>query len=260
MGSELRKSFYVYAATVPITVEPSAIASVVEMGAEERYEKYQGNKGFSALEMQQDIGKIPLQYHAVWYQDDLSLTSGTAFRLNGRVFTNSNLFISENCDGGDCPIRLYLISSPASCYFNEENSKTVVGGNLVNGGASWDSSVMTYAVQVDMFNEDLAVGSDPSSHDITTSTSQSIVSGEAPRNVAYNNQAYEERIDFLTRSALDGSGGSYRVSGGDVTEDRRDPQVVKTRVEARLKEDSSLDPDTVRLEEIELSNRTKLIV
>ncbi|MBO1348754.1 MAG: hormogonium polysaccharide biosynthesis protein HpsA [Hormoscilla sp. GUM202] len=262
VGSELRKSFYVYAATVPITVEPSAIASVVEMGAEERYEKYQGNKVFSALEMQQDIGKIPLQYHAVWYQDDLSLTPDTPFRLNGRVFTNSNLFISENCDGGqDCPIRLYLISSPASCYFNEENSKIVVGGNLVNGGASWDSSVTTYAVQVDMFNEDLAVRSDPNSHDIDTNTSQSIVSDEAPRNVAYNNQAYEERIDFLTRSAKEGSGGSYRVSGGDVTEDTRDPQVVKTRVEARLKEDSSLDPDTVRLEEIELymRNRTRRV-
>jgi len=262
VGSELRKSFYVYAVTVPITVEPSAIASVVEMGAEGRYEKYKGNKGFSALEMQQDIGKIPLQYHAVWYQDDLSLTPDTPFRLNGRVFTNSNLFISENCDGGqDCPIRLYLISSPASCYFNEENSKIVVGGNLVNGGASWDSSVTTYAVQVDMFNEDLAVRSDPSSHDIDTNTSQSIVSDEAPRNVAYNNQAYEERIDFLTRSAKEGSGGSYRVSGGDVTEDTRDPQVVKTRVEARLKEDSSLNPKTVRLEEIELymRNRTRRV-
>ncbi|MGK7900447.1 MAG: hormogonium polysaccharide biosynthesis protein HpsA [Hormoscilla sp.] len=260
VGSELRKSFYVYTATVPITVEPSEIASVVEMGAEDRYEKYQGNKGFAALEMQQDQGQIPLQYQAVWYQDDLSLTPGTPFRLNGRVFTNSNMFMSENCGGGSgCPIRLYLISSPASCFFQEENSKAVVGGNLVNGGASWDSSISTYAVQVDMFNEDLAVGSAPSSRDIT-SGSQS-VSGEAPRNVAYNNEAYEERIDFLTRSAELGSGGSYTVSGGDVTDTTRDPQVVRTRVKARLREDSSLDPVTVRLEELELymRNRTRRI-
>lgn len=259
VASELRKSFYVYTATVPITVEPSEIASVVEMGAEDRYEKYQGNKGFSALEMQQDQGQIPLQYQAVWYQDDLSLTPGTPFRLNGRVFTNSNLFISENCGGGSgCPIRLYLISSPASCYFNEENSKAIVGGNLVNGGASWDSS--GDEVRVDRFNEDLEVGEDPSSSNIA-SGSQSIVSGEEPRNVAYNNEAYEERIDFLTRSAEEGSGGSYTVSGGDVTDTTRDPQVVKTRVEARLKEDSSLDPETVRLEELELymRNRTRRI-
>ena len=87
LTGDLKKSFFVYAVTVPITEQGSLPNT---------YEVYKGNKGFSALELQQDRSQIPITNNAVVYEDDLDITPGPRFRLNGRIFTNSNLLIGKS--------------------------------------------------------------------------------------------------------------------------------------------------------------------
>lgn len=61
----------------------------------DKYKPYNGNRSFSAIEVQQDRKQLPLTNNAVVYEDDLDITPGPAFRLNGRIFTNSN-FLPES--------------------------------------------------------------------------------------------------------------------------------------------------------------------
>ena len=107
-NNELKKSFFVYTVTVPIITLPSDTTN---------YEKYQGSKGFAALEYQQDRIQIPPSNIAI-YNDDLEINPDTALNLNGGIFTNSNFLT-----GGSGQVQLYQISSKESCYYKSKNSK-----------------------------------------------------------------------------------------------------------------------------------------
>ena len=125
-GANLAKSFFVYTATVPITHPPTN----PPVGIPSQYEKYTGNKGFLALEYQQDRVRIPLTNNAVVYKNDVEITPGPTFRLNGRIVTNSNLLLGNFSNG----VFLYQVSSQYSCYYQEENSRIIVGGNVAAAG------------------------------------------------------------------------------------------------------------------------------
>jgi len=71
--------------------------------------------------------------NAIVYEDDLEISPGAAFRLNGAIITNSNLLITST---GSSTIDLFLISGQNSCYYKQENSKILVAGNVVNGSSS----------------------------------------------------------------------------------------------------------------------------
>ncbi|MFN7354752.1 MAG: hypothetical protein ACK5UZ_05360, partial [Pseudanabaena sp.] len=129
----LKKSFFVYALTVPITTplnDPSSPLTTAEQTSG-NFEVYSGNPSFSALELQQDRGRTPQNNHAVWFEGDLELSRTARFDLNGRIYTAGNLMLGVE----SAPIRLFQVSSPFSCYYKEENSKIIVGGNLVEGDA-----------------------------------------------------------------------------------------------------------------------------
>jgi hypothetical protein len=111
VNDALKKSFFVYAATVPLNSSDAIVTSNAT-----RYEAYKGNKGFSALELQQDRSRIPIYNAAVLYEDDLEITPGPAFRLNGRVFTNSNLLTGKT----NQDIQYYQVSGTNSCYIKNE--------------------------------------------------------------------------------------------------------------------------------------------
>lgn len=172
----LKKSFFVFAATVPIT-DPNASGDK---------EPYKGNKGFAAIEVQQDQARIPLTNNAVVYDDDLEITPGSSLRLNGRIMTNSNFFIGER--GAD--IRFYQVSSPKSCFYTAENGKITVGGNVVVGSA--DPIRTVTPVEVDLFRE--GTDSSPNSFD----ENQGSVAETADQ-TSYNSQAYTQRIAQLVK-------------------------------------------------------------
>ncbi|MBD2500875.1 hypothetical protein H6G83_09660 [Anabaena azotica FACHB-119] len=223
---ELKKSFFVYAATVPIT-DISTLDSTIR----DNYKVYQGNRGFSALEMQQDRKQLPLTNNAVVYEDDLEITPGPAFRLNGRIFTNGNFFIGKT----DENIRLFQVSSRDSCYYDRENGKIIIGGNV--GTSSAVKSTDNGDVKIDLFREN-------NSGDEKTLASTNKSTTNASNQIAYNSQAYAERIDLLVKAQLARSDGN-------------DPQVVKDNIQRRLEKDPALDANKVRKEELEVYFRQR---
>ncbi|MEH1851746.1 MAG: hormogonium polysaccharide biosynthesis protein HpsA [Nostoc sp.] len=192
INGQLKKSFFAYTATVPITSTPADTTN---------YEQYKGNKGFSALEYQQDRVQLLLVNNAVIYEDDINLTPGPTFNLNGRIFTNSNFLT-----GGGSGIRLYQVSSKASCYYTADNAKIVVGGNTAAGGFT-DSSDISPSTQVDLFQ---GTSTDPTGVNFQKSVTQ------GPNVIAYNSLAYVQRINSLVSAQManDASTDPTEVSNG----------------------------------------------
>jgi hypothetical protein len=165
VGANLKKSFFIYAATIP----------------------KQGS-GFSALEIQQDRERIPLVNNAVVYEDDLQITPGASgIQINGRIFTNANLLTGKRSTGG--PVEYYQVSSPKSCFYEMENSKIVVGGNVGIGAP--DSNTALESVQVHLFKS----GSAPTNMPSMSSTEQPVKEGA--KDISYNDQKYVSRIANL---------------------------------------------------------------
>ena len=192
-NNELKKSFFVYTATVPITTLPSDTTN---------YEKYQGTKGFAAVEYQQDhIQSLPS--NVVVYNDDLEINPDTALNLNGGIFTNSNFLT-----GGSGQVQLYQISSKKSCYYKSQNSKIIVGGNLGSGGFK---GAGTKTTKVDLFK---GKNTNP-----TASTWEASVT-DSSSNLMYNNLAYVNRINQLIATQF-----ANAISS--------DPTEVKTGIEQK---------------------------
>jgi hypothetical protein len=226
IGGKLKKSFYVYTATVPITIKPTGT------GADSSYEPYKGNKGFSAIEYQQDRVQLPLVNNAVVYEDDIALDPGTPFNLNGRIITNSNFITGGG--GGTDKIRLYQVSSKDSCFYEAENAKIIVGGNLGGGGFTDKSDQTT--TKVHLFNgketNPITVTS-KNGISIDVNTNKSVT--DIPKDIAYNNLAYVERINAL-------------VAAQTVNLVTTDPQEVKDGITARTKQ-LGVTPTTDQLDE-----------
>jgi hypothetical protein len=215
-NGELKKSFFVYAVTVPIT---STLASP--------YEQYQGNRGFSALEMQLDRSQISITNNAVVYEDDLDITPGPRFRLNGRIFTNSNLFTAKTNED----VTLFQVSSRYSCYYERENGKIVIGGNV--GTSAPISATDTGGTGIHLFRENNA----PDTSKLLGSTNKSTTTNKS-NEIAYNSQAYAQRIDLLVKA---------QVANATTT----DPQEIQTSISKRTLNDPGLDANKVRKEELE---------
>lgn len=185
-GSKLKKSVFVYVASVPITEIPNA--------SNNDYEVYQGSQGFSALEYQQDVVRLPLTNNAVVYRDDLALApgGGSSFQINGRVLTNSNLIATHF----DTEATFYLVSGTNSCFYDDpENSKILVGGNVVNGTIGRRDGARN-SVGVHLFD---GAGNIANTGQSINATEQSV--NEVPLDVMYNSEAYEESINQLIDNA-----------------------------------------------------------
>jgi hypothetical protein len=185
-GTKLKKAFFVYTATVPITTQPTDTTN---------YETKKGNKGFSALEYQQDKVQLPLVNNAVVYEDDIGLSPGPAFRLNGRVFTNSNFLTGSPGGGG---VRLYQVSSNSSCFYDPDNAKIVVGGNLGAGGLT-DGSDLSPSATIDLYKGKTVAVTNVA---IKGSGINNKSVDYAPTAIAYNSLAYVQRINRLVEAQI----------------------------------------------------------
>jgi hypothetical protein len=193
LDGKLKKSFFVYTVNVPIT-EP-------EVTQGNNYQKFTGLPSISALEYQQDQSRVPISNNAVVYEDDLEISPGPPLNLNGRLFTNSNLLVSGA--GSPNSIKLYQVSSPESCFYDQENSKIVVAGNVVNG-LSTDNKIKN-AVDVHLYKKDSLPGSGRTA--FMLGEKREINTGEESASnptleVLYNNEAYTKRLDLLVEAQL----------------------------------------------------------
>ncbi|MEG5136192.1 MULTISPECIES: hormogonium polysaccharide biosynthesis protein HpsA [unclassified Microcoleus] len=212
----LKKSFFVYTANVPIP------------------NKFKGTPSFSALEYQQDVKRIPLQNNAVVYEDDLEVSPGPALRLNGRIFTNSNFLVTNTNTG---PVAFYLVSSKESCFYNLENSKIVVSGNVVNGWSGNDGNTGK-EILVHLFG---TTATDPDiAKAIKGPSDQSVDYNAGALGVMYNNKAYSDRIGLLV---------SQQVAQNPSPS--ADPTEVKNAIAKQVAEETDpTAPSAARLDEI----------
>jgi len=203
IDGQLKKSFFVYTANVPIKDQAEADAAKA-LDNTHQYKPFTGTTSISALEYQQDQSRIPLANNAVVYEDDLDISPGPLFNLNGRVFTNSNLLVT-NLNGAD-RTRLYQVSSPDSCFYDQENSKIVVAGNVVNGYSGSISATQTNAVGVHLFKKaSLPTGGRNAAMLLAAKTikaDESESSTNTSLEVLYNNEAYAERLSLLVAAQM----------------------------------------------------------
>ncbi|BAZ36995.1 hypothetical protein NIES4101_29160 [Calothrix sp. NIES-4101] len=185
-GGRLKRSIFVYTTTVPIT-DPNLTG--VPASKKAKYEQYKGNKGFAAIEYQQDRERIPINNNAVLYEDDLEIAPGAGLNINGRIFTNGNLLTRRD------NVRYYLVSSDKSCYFAEENSKIIVAGNLINSRVNETSS--GGSPRVDLFNKPYG-----DQKNTISDTNKSVPTATYGNLAAYNEEAYARRIDRLVASTV----------------------------------------------------------
>jgi hypothetical protein len=189
-NGNLGKSFFVYAANVPITQQQMQNEGL----SNTEFEAYKGNKGFAAIEFQQDRSRVPLPNNAVWYENDLEITPGVNLALNGRVHTNGNLLVG----GGNATVSLRQVSSKTSCFYNQENGLITVGGNVGTGSVAQNTDQS--AVSVHLYR---GYGVDPS-WDSTTAVissnnrSTNQAGGQA---IGFNDNAYNQRIAIMKSEA-----------------------------------------------------------
>ncbi|MEH2439782.1 hormogonium polysaccharide biosynthesis protein HpsA [Nostoc sp.] len=198
IAGKLRKSFFVYTANVPITSLPSTDT--------DKYETFTGNKGFSGLEYQQDRVQLPLVNNAVVYEDDIELTPGPTFNLNGRILTNSNFLTGSNAN----TVTLYQVSSKNSCFYDDENAKIIVGGNLGAGLFTSDTDDASNTTVVHLFR---GLGSDPETSSGVNVKDNKSVTGTANK-LAYNSLAYVQRINLLVQAQAANATDPQEVQDG----------------------------------------------
>ncbi|CAD5933574.1 hypothetical protein PCC9214_01452 [Planktothrix tepida] len=208
IGGNLKKAFFVYTTTVPIPE-----GAVPADTATQQFEFFKGTPSFSALEYQQDRSRVPLTNNAVVYEDDLDISPGPFFNLNGRIFSNSNLIASPRNSAADTKLRLYQVSSPKSCFYTAENSKIIVGGNVINGVV--DNDALANPVEIHLFKE----AQEPNKTGKSLSTSNDSVTLKVS-NIIYDNKARADLITALVKDQL----GKTETS---------DPEEVKSTVAAR---------------------------
>jgi type II secretory pathway pseudopilin PulG len=214
VGSKLKKAFFVYTANVPITNT---------QGLSSDYEPYKGNKGFSAIEYQQERVQLPLVNNAVVYEDDLEITPGPKLNLNGRIITNSNLITGSGFE----QVTLYQVSSPHSCFYEADNAKIIVAGN-VGAGTFTSSGDLTNPTLVHLFNgkgnAPHVPGANPSYNKTISGASVEIKLGlkdtksvnHVSADLAYNSLAFVKRINRLVEAQM-------------ANAESTDPQEVKDR-------------------------------
>lgn len=240
LDGKLKKSFFVYTVNVPIKQEDIAANS---LGSE--YQPFTGTTSISALEYQQDQSRIPLSNNAVVYEDDLDISPGPTLNLNGRIFTNSNLLVT-NLNGPD-RTRLYQVSSPDSCFYEQENSKIIVAGNVVNG---WSGSTIdvppiplplplppipgqraSESVGVHLFRTFAPGAGGRNATMLAAARTISKADGaesatNSSLNVLYNNKAYADRLSLLVAAQM---GPPDPVTDLPNPDQPSDPLLVKQR-------------------------------
>lgn len=219
VGEKLKKSIFVYTTTVPITDLTGLNTN--------KYETFRGNKGFVALEYQQDRERIPLSNNAVVYEDDLEIAPEEGINLNGRILTNGNLLTTKLSN----PIKFYLVSSPKSCYLKEGSNKIIVVGNVIDSRGTDNSSHDD--VLVDLFNQQDANNTIKS--DVINNTNKTVPTSVYGNTAAYNDEAYAKRIARLVQATNSAFPNNAEL-----------PEEVKQKIERDLQKDRTLEPAKVR--------------
>ncbi|MEG4045002.1 hormogonium polysaccharide biosynthesis protein HpsA [Microcoleus sp. Pol17_C1] len=190
LDGKLSKSFYVYTVNVPIKD-----AEVAALGA--KYKAFTGTSSISALEYQQDQSRIPLSNNAVVYEDDLDISPGVPLNLNGRILTNSNLLVTGVNNARD--VKLFEVSSKGSCFYDQENSRIQVAGNVVNG---WAGNTNSNPAVVHLFKAQASADQPDATPEILINPTNQSAPTNTSLDVLYNGNAYSRRLNALVEGQM----------------------------------------------------------
>jgi hypothetical protein len=123
-------------------------------------------------------------------------------------------------------IKLYQVSSPDSCYYEQENSKIVVAGNLVNGVST--NNKTKNAVDVHLFQKKIACLRAEEPHSCWDKKLEIKTAEESASNptleVLYNNEAYTKRLDLLVEAQMGKNGTNPETNDPLLVQQRPDTQ------------------------------------
>ncbi|PAX60667.1 hormogonium polysaccharide biosynthesis protein HpsA [Brunnivagina elsteri] len=254
-NGNLGKSFFTYAVNVPIT---DAAYNQIPAAEKSQYEKYKGNKGFAALEFQQDRSRIPLPNNAVWFENDLEISSGTDLAINGRVHTNGNFLVGS----GSADNTFRQVSSKSSCFFNQENGLMTVGGNVGTGSVSTNTDQSNQGVVhlYQGFNQNVDLTKKINSSNKSTDKGGGSLIG-------FNDNAYSQRIARMKTRAEELCTTCFSATTGAALEtavnaNTNYPQEIKQNVSEKVAatDDNKTATDILKDEiEIYLRNRTRRV-
>ncbi|RQH52733.1 hypothetical protein D5R40_04930 [Okeania hirsuta] len=202
-GAQLKKSIFVYTVNVPITSEPED---------QEKFERYKGTPALSALEYQRDYSQDSLANNAVFYENDMEAAPGFELNLNGRIVVNGNLMVTSF----NTPMKFYQVSGRSSCFYEAENSKILVGGELIHGRSR--KNTVGLEAEVHLFKgKDANPAIEKIDGDAESVSDDSL-------DVVFNDNAYAQRINQMV---ID------QIASGDYED--RDPQKVIDIIDERTK-------------------------
>jgi type II secretory pathway pseudopilin PulG len=260
-SGNLGKSFFVYAVNVPITKPEYERLKNENSSNTNVFEPYANDKGFVALEFQQDRSRVPVAYNAVWSEHDLEITPGVALALNGRIHTNGNLLIGGGGNSGT--IELRQVSSKSSCFYNQENGQISVGGNVGTGSIAQDTDQK--AAKVHLYK---GFGNAPLTNtaDIEIKSTSRSTDSAGGASIGFNDDAYNQRIATMKTDAIalcsscntatTGSGVETAVAASGYPDD------IKKNVDERVLDgDDDTTARKILADEIELylKNRTRRV-
>ncbi len=254
-SGNLGKSFFVYAVNVPIT--KSAYDALADKTG---FEPYANDKGFVALEFQQDRSRVPVAYNAVWSEHDLEITPGVALALNGRIHTNGNLLIGGVGKG---TIELRQVSSKSSCFYNQENGQISVGGNVGTGSIAQDTDQT--AAKVHLYK---GFGNAPLTNtaDIEIKSTSRSTDSAGGASIGFNDDAYNQRIATMKTDAIALCSSCNTATTGSAVKTAVAasgyPDDIKKNVDERVQSyDDNTTARKILADEIELylKNRTRRV-
>ncbi|NEP85420.1 MAG: hypothetical protein F6K18_00460 [Okeania sp. SIO2C2] len=203
-GAQLKKSIFVYTVNVPITSEPED---------QENFERYKGTPALSALEYQRDYSQNSLANNAVFYENDMEAAPGFELNLNGRIVVNGNMMVTSF----NTPMKFYQVSGRSSCFYEAENSKILVGGELIHGRSR--RNTVGLEAEVHLFKgKDANPAIEKIDGDAESVSDESL-------DVVFNDNAYAQRINQMV---ID------QIASGDYED--RDPQKVIKIINDRIDE------------------------
>ncbi|PLS67822.1 MAG: hypothetical protein CV045_11405, partial [Cyanobacteria bacterium M5B4] len=284
-GNKLKKAFYVYSAVVPITDTASfpTTPTVAIPNPASRFEVFRGRRTISAIELQQDRARNPVNNNAAWFEGDLEIVRPARFRFNGRMYTGANLLIgaADNTN----TIRLYQVSSSGtdknnenkfgSCYYNRENAEINVAGNVVFGDAQTPQSVASSLspVTVDLNRGQGIQPGAPIAAPFTQPSDPQLTPGnqtitQAGNVAVFNEFEFNRRVTKLVNDQIAlSSVNSLTRAGGtiNITYDppaNADPPAVQSDLKGRIRDEGifGLGPtlETARRKALETYFRARL--
>ncbi|MDX1978527.1 MAG: hormogonium polysaccharide biosynthesis protein HpsA, partial [Pseudanabaenaceae cyanobacterium bins.68] len=205
----LSKSFFVHAVTIPITdqalADGIANSTIPNDGS---YEAYTGVPSFAALELQQDRFFKSQNPNAVWFDGDVEIYSRSSLKINGRIVAGGNLLVAPDAS---VPKEFYQVSDPFSCFYEEDNSKIIVAGNVVDGDtfATGAASTANTAVRVDLFRGKEIPPNQALTSPVAIAAGPTYINAdnrsveESGTSMVLNENAFEKRFNAVLKAALE---------------------------------------------------------